>query len=426
MSVTPAEATAETPAESVWLAFVGNRRDYWRLMLRGNALQGITLGLYRFWLFSDMRRFLWASIELDGENFEYVGTAGELLVGFLMGLGILIPVNMLLFYALLEVGTPVQTSVMFLVLLAFVEFAIFRARAYRLSRTVLRGLRFRQTGSGLVYMARAILWWIAVVLTLGLAGPFMEASLDRYKMRNTWFGNIGGDFVGSGAQLFARTIALWLTIIVPPTYAIVRAASGIDWAKVGELTSDSNADAIALAFGGNARLGSLGDALIFAVLWGVFFTIALYPAYTAIVMRWWLDGLRIGGVKVASDLPMRGVYGAWLRFLWYVLAFTLAFAVVAGLVAGAVVLALSPFIDFSVTSTPRDAVLAILGIGTYVAYILGCSAIYAVVVKMRIWQLAVESSRLTGLAALDNVEARPAPCSAIGEGIADALGGGRL
>ena len=92
------------------LHFAGRRGDYWRLMIRGAFLQAITLGIYRFWLFTDMRRFLWASTEVEGESFEYTGTAVELLLGFLMAIGILIPIYALLFVASLEFGLVSQLS----------------------------------------------------------------------------------------------------------------------------------------------------------------------------------------------------------------------------------------------------------------------------------------------------------------------------
>src|SRR5215469_3511359 len=88
----------------VRLRFLGNREDYWRLMIRGGALQVITLGIYRFWLFTDMRRFLWASTEVAGETLEYTGTGLELLLGFLIAIAILIPVYALFFVASLEYG----------------------------------------------------------------------------------------------------------------------------------------------------------------------------------------------------------------------------------------------------------------------------------------------------------------------------------
>ena len=52
----------------------------------------VTLGIYRFWLTTDVRRFLWANTEVAGESLEYTGTPLELLLGFLIAIAILIPV----------------------------------------------------------------------------------------------------------------------------------------------------------------------------------------------------------------------------------------------------------------------------------------------------------------------------------------------
>ena len=62
--------------------FIGIDRDYWRIVVRGAVLLMVTLGLYRFWLATDIRRFLWAHTEIDGESFEYSGTALEVLQGW--------------------------------------------------------------------------------------------------------------------------------------------------------------------------------------------------------------------------------------------------------------------------------------------------------------------------------------------------------
>src|SRR5258706_14975632 len=77
------------PASAVRLRFVGDRGDYWRLMIRGGVLQAITLGIYRFWLFTDMRRVLWGGTRVEGEKLGYTRTAGGTVVGLLIGLWVL-------------------------------------------------------------------------------------------------------------------------------------------------------------------------------------------------------------------------------------------------------------------------------------------------------------------------------------------------
>ncbi|HEY8442705.1 MAG TPA: DUF898 family protein [Xanthobacteraceae bacterium] len=84
--------------------FVGNARSFWRLLARGAVLLMFTLGLYRFWLTTDVRRFLWSNTELDGESFEYTGTARELLLGFLIAIAVLVPLHAAFFVIALAFG----------------------------------------------------------------------------------------------------------------------------------------------------------------------------------------------------------------------------------------------------------------------------------------------------------------------------------
>src|SRR5262249_58926531 len=92
--------------------FLGQRWSYWRLLIRGAALLIITLGIYRFWLVADVRRFLWSNTEIAGEALEYTGTALELLLGFLVAIALLIPI-----YAGFFMAEGAGLSILFWVLL---------------------------------------------------------------------------------------------------------------------------------------------------------------------------------------------------------------------------------------------------------------------------------------------------------------------
>src|SRR5258708_21408229 len=143
-TVPAAQIGAVAPAASV-VRFGGEPRAFWRLVAHGAVLLMLTLGIYRFWLTTDIRRFLWSNTELAGESFEYIGTARELLLGFLIAIAILLPLYAGLFIVTLGLGDFGEIAG---VLLSFVllgvlgQYAVYRARRYRLSRTVYRGLRF--------------------------------------------------------------------------------------------------------------------------------------------------------------------------------------------------------------------------------------------------------------------------------------------
>jgi len=180
--------------QSQSIAFTGERRDFFRLVRRGALLELITAGFYRFWLATDIRRSLWSGTLVDGHAPEYTGTAKELLIGFLFALAILVPVYLLYFLIGIEAERAKAFASIPLVLFfyAFAQFAIFRARRYRATRTVWRGARFWMSGSGWAYSWRACLWDLVVLLTLGLALPWRESALERYKMRHLNYGDLPG------------------------------------------------------------------------------------------------------------------------------------------------------------------------------------------------------------------------------------------
>src|SRR5262249_8118834 len=219
--------------------FTGDGGDYFRLLARGNALVAVTLGIYRFWLSTDMRRFLWSNTEIGGESLEYTGRGIELFLGFLIGIAVLLPLYVA--FAVVPLLVPGfkeegASSLLFLLLLLLGQFAIYRARRYRLTRTVFRGVRLHQAGSAWGYAFRSAGWWILIIWTLGLVYPWAEANLKRYKMRNTFYGDLPGRFAGTGSALFARGIVLWLIVVGPILAVLLMApfAPAVDAALVTE------------------------------------------------------------------------------------------------------------------------------------------------------------------------------------------------
>src|SRR5262245_1058769 len=84
--------------------FIGRDAVLWRVLVRGGLLLMVTLGLYRFWLTTDVRRFLWANTVIAGESAEYSGTPTELLRGFLIAIVILVPLYVVFFLSAFDFG----------------------------------------------------------------------------------------------------------------------------------------------------------------------------------------------------------------------------------------------------------------------------------------------------------------------------------
>jgi uncharacterized membrane protein YjgN (DUF898 family) len=396
--------------------FLGPADAFWRLLARGAVLLMFTLGIYRFWLTTDIRRFLWSNTEVGSESFEYTGTARELLLGFLMAIAILVPIYVA--FTLLALAFGQIWSTLSLVTLTFLgQYAVYRARRYRLTRTIYRGVRFHQEGSAWRYSICAVYWWGLVALTLGLAYPFAQSHLESFKMRYTFFGTLSGAFEGSGWRLFAQGIALWIIAVVPFVIGLVATIAAIDWTAVGQ---GSGGD-----FSSWVESSGVAGALVIGALtvaWLLLSIATLYPIFQAILLRWWVSGLRFGEVVVKSRLRTAQIYGVYARFLAYALLFTLVAGILFA-IGAYVVSRITPHISDTVRS---EVVTTVLGLAAYVAAALGYSAIYQATVKLGVWRCVIDSLDVINVSVLEEVAGAGEAASPIGEGLADALNVGSV
>jgi uncharacterized membrane protein YjgN (DUF898 family) len=422
-AVAAAEASASAPQA---VRFIGDRRAYWRLLIRGAALLAVTLGIYRFWFATDVRRFLWSNTEIAGETLEYSGTALELLVGFLIAIALLVPLYIGFFVVALNLGPVGQfASVLGFPVLAFLgHFAVYRARRYRLTRTVYRGVRCHQGGSAWRYAICALFWWALIILTLGLAYPFAQSALERYKMRHTYYGNLPGRFEGSGLRLFLRGFPMWLLVVGPLIAALVFVVTSVEWAALGAAASSAGS---VEEFAGQleGRFPTVYAAIVLAIVAvtvSVIMAAVLFPVFQSMTLRWWISGLRFGALTVHSHLRTGQIYGAYLRFLWYGVLFALAAAIV-GAIGFA---ALGVVFAGPARAELYEIVGAAAAVAFYVVLMLGYSTIYQGTVKLALWLGGMESIEIENRAVLDQVKAEGAASSAVGEGLADALNVGGI
>jgi len=357
------------------VAFSGSRSEFFHLVKRGAGLEFVTLGFYRFWLTTDIRRHLWSNTQIDGDGAEYTGRGKELLIGFLVALAILVPIYLGYFLAGLEAEHYKAFASIPLVAFFYLfgQFAIFRARRYRLTRTVWRGVRFWMSGSGWLYALQASLWGLLVIVTLGLAMPWRTAALERYKMRHSYYGDLQGSFEGTGWEFFKR--GWWLWLLTP----------------------------IALY---------VSPLLPF-----------IYGAFKAVEWRWWLSGIRFGDVRLESGLPKSRLIGLYWKVIGWIVVLGLVFAaylaVAAALVASMSGEGFSEF--FSSQEFTKSIPLLVLAGAGYLMFALAVNIVIRVYLMRDLWVRVLESINIHGIEAAANVSARGDLANALGEGFADGL-----
>lgn len=164
------------------------------MALKTGFLTVLTLGLYRFWMKTRLRRWYWSAIRPGGHPLEYVGDPWEKLLGFLFAVVILAfyigVVNLLLMFASFSLfqGNVAAYGLSLLGVIPLWFYAQYRARRYVLARTRWRGLRFALAPGAWGYAFRACGHWLVTILSLGLLWPRMTFWLEKYKTDRTYFG----------------------------------------------------------------------------------------------------------------------------------------------------------------------------------------------------------------------------------------------
>lgn len=203
-----------------------------------NILLGIvTLGVYRFWGKTRIRKYVWSHSSFRGERFEYSGTGLELFLGFLFAFIVFGP-PFLGFYAWLYFDPPPKDAsdpeflarigliylVGFgLVILAFyfIHVATFAAYRYRLSRTIWRGIRGAVAGSAWTYGFLGFGLSFLNGLSLGWTKPWADTVLLKYRLNRTTIGSEPLVCKLEPGPLYGRFAAAWLITMVATILAIV-------------------------------------------------------------------------------------------------------------------------------------------------------------------------------------------------------------
>jgi uncharacterized membrane protein YjgN (DUF898 family) len=361
---------------------------------------------YRFWLATDIRRHLWSNTLIGGNAAEYTGRGKELLFGFLFAIAIIMPIYLAYFLVGLEVerAKAFASLPLFLFFYLFGQFAIYRARRYRLTRTVWCGVRFWMSGSGLAYAGRAALWGLLMILTLGLTLPWREAALERYKMRHSYYGDLQGSFEGTGWEFFKRGWWLWLLAMMPLVLLIalplLRFIPGL--LPLAKTTT---------------QIGGFATFLMFLA------APFIYGLFKAKEWRWWLSGIRFGEVRFESSLVPSALVGLYWKVIgWFLLILVLFSAYLFACAALIAAINHTPIAKFFAPGNLQGSIpMLVVAVVGYLAFILALNVVMRVYLLRDVWARVIASTAVYRLEAAANVAAKGELANALGEGFADGL-----
>lgn len=391
------------------LSYSGEKGPLFKLAFKTGLLTVVTLGIYRFWQKTRIRKYIWSSVSADGDTFEYTGTGMEKFLGFLVAivflavyLGIL---QMILFYFGLNImvdpetagpeaviGQAVAIYISLFAVLPFILFAIYRARRYKMARTRFRGIRLGMEKGAWGYVVRALGYGFLTVVTLGVLMPLSTFKLEKYMADRSFYGSTRLIQEGAWTKLYPAMKHLFIALGIFIVCGILIAIGGIN-----EMV-------------GLAVIGGIG----------------IFVGYI-----WFMIGAVYYSVRSFGYLMSHKVLGGTVRFVaepktgfvikTYIIG-GLLLSLLASVAFGAVGVVAMPMImlaeDGSVGGIVAFAI--IMGIGYLVALVV-TQALSLILITQPILAHYIETIRVENPEALDRVHQREAETGVDADGFADAL-----
>ncbi len=418
--------------ETGFVAVKATTQNLAGLGLRGMVLTALTFGLYRFWYVTQIRQYFWAHTRLGNYPFEFTGRPVELIVGFFMAVAILLPLYLGLFVVSLGLQDGVLVVNLGAVsLLWFLsQFGLYRSRNYRLTRTLWRGLRFRQGGSGIFYAVLSMLWFAVGMASLGLLWPLRRRALQAYRIRHTYFGNHRASFDATIAPLYRAGWPLFLGISGVAMWALWRMND--IWQALPEKSGFLE------ILGTDLRNVPLADVIaaipIAEILWvvgsaclAVLLVLAFAgPFYLAAESRHFANATSFGSIRLKLTLTRQALVAVWGKFLLTLAAFSAAYLGLGAVLFGAFLSSDLPVyvLDSSITRFSFFVVLFLYYCIGFIAY----AVIHLVCLRFHLWQTIGNSLSISPTSRISDIEAGRGDAlrrrDGFGDGIADALDAG--
>jgi uncharacterized membrane protein YjgN (DUF898 family) len=384
----------------------GDKKTLFWLVMKTSFLTLITLGIYRFWAKTRIRKYLWSATAAGQDSFEYTGTGLEKFLGFLVAIVVLaiylgIVQMILLFFGLSlmadatttagQIAQIVSIYISFFAVMPLIFFAQYRARRYKMARTRWRGIRFGMDSAAWGFVWRAIAHSFLTIITLGLMVPRQTFYLEKYMADRTWFGD--AQFVQNGRwqSLYPGLKHIGLGFLI----------------LIGAGVVAATLEAFRVAF----FLGVVG------YIWLIFGSVY----YRIFALNYLTDNKLLNGqIGFYSDAQAGKVVGIAIKGT---LLIALVGAVI-GLVFTGVSAVLLTSVDFQNPSDLMGVVggaLGVIGFVAYIGFLLLLSALSFIWITQPIIAHVVDNIVLSGAEHLDAIQQRSADAGADADGFADAL-----
>ncbi|MBU2983619.1 DUF898 domain-containing protein [Lentibacter algarum] len=374
----------------------GTRSELFNLAFVTSLLTLVTLGIYRFWAKTRIRKYIWSSVSGDGDAFEYTGTGMEKFLGFLVAIVVLaiylgVIQMVLFFFGISFVAEPTsQAEVIMMIAAIYINlfalfplifYAAYRARRYKMARTRWRGVRFGMEQGAWGFALRACGYTLLTIVSLGLLAPLANFKLEKYMADRSWYGDAKFEQGGKWTKLYAAMLHVFIGIALLIVGIVIAQASVF-----------------------------LGMVLVI-VGYGWLIVGSIY--YRVHAMRYMAANRTLGDEVTFTATPRTGEL---IKILFLgsliIIGITFGIAIVGSLVFGGL---------FAVGSEALMIVAGVLGAILYIAFLVMISALSLVFIVQPMLSHFVTELTVHNKDGLNTISQRAAETGVDAEGFADAL-----
>jgi uncharacterized membrane protein YjgN (DUF898 family) len=202
----PAERRAPRPIEYP-SEFGGSAREYFRIWIVNLALSIVTLGIFSAWAKVRSERYFYGNTRVAGEAFEYLARPLPILKGRIIAV--------VLFGGYVMAGQfswKLQLGAALLIAL-LAPWLLVRGAAFRARYSAWRGLNFRFVPDYSEAYIRYLLLAIPIVLSLGLAYPYVKAKQKAFFVEHHRYGGSWFRFRATPGQFYGPYVLAWSILV---------------------------------------------------------------------------------------------------------------------------------------------------------------------------------------------------------------------
>lgn len=195
--------------------FTGKAGEYFGIWIVNLLLSIITLGIYSAWAKVRRLKYFYNNTKIDGVGFDYHASPKAILKGRVIAFLVFV------LYAVLSEFSPIIGSILLLALFIATPWIIVRGMIFNARNSSHRGLRFDFTGTTGEAAKVFILYPLLMLITLGLAYPFLVQRTNKFIFEKHTFGvshfqskALVKDFYKIYLKLFAVLVIIGLVVAI--------------------------------------------------------------------------------------------------------------------------------------------------------------------------------------------------------------------